>query len=322
MVLLRRRASLVLALLLLVLPATPLAGEEDASPLASPIRAVLLDVDAGLERGVYDGIREGLEDAKLPRIRQEPPFGTGEGGAAILARLEADPPPLLFVLGPTAGALLAGKLPDVPRVFVDTAWYVNGEEYPPPPVPRGRAAVVRAVVNGSRVAEVIRRIGLASPRPVGELSWPATTPALSLAASRLATAVGFEPVTEETTADLLLHLRLRVGEKPADLAALVRRAREQQIPLLSDDIAHWQRGAAVVVLPDFRLLGRMAANMGRQFLALDENPPARMTMSVSEVHIDIRAARAEGLEVPLRCLAWADLLRRGPVRWPEEEATR
>ncbi len=318
----RPPALVVLLVLVFARPVVVGAGEENASPLASPIRAVLFDEDAGLERFAYDGIRDGLEDAKLPRVRQETPFGTDEGRAAILARLEAHPPPLLFVLGPTAGAFFADKLPDVPRVFVDTAWYVNGEEYPPAPSPQGRAVVVRAVVNGSRVAEVLRRIDRTGKRHAGMLSWPATSDGLARAADALATAAGFDRVEGTAEPDLLLHLRLGAGEKPASFASLVARARRDQVPLVSDDVAHWQRGAAIVVLPDLRLLGRVAANVGRMVLAPAEHPPARSTVNVSEVRVDIRAARAEGLVVPLECLAWADRLRRGPVRWPAPDGER
>ena len=169
-----------------------LVAEEEASPLATPIRAVLFEDDAGLERGVFQGISQGLEDARLARIGQESPFGRPDGKDAILARLEADPPPLLFVLGRRAGAFFEDKLEAVPRVFVDTAWYVNGREYPPPPTPRGRAAVVRAVVNGSRVAEVIRRLGLGGERAKGQLSWPTPDKTLRTTADHLATAAGFE----------------------------------------------------------------------------------------------------------------------------------
>jgi len=311
--------GLALLVLVLVPPASPgaRAGEDEA--FRSPLRAVLFEDDADLLR-VYDGIRRGLEHAQLPRVSQEAPFGAADAKAraAVLARLEAHPPPLLFVLGREAALALEKRLPDVPRVFVDRAWEVNGEAQPPAPQPKAPAAVVRSRIRGSRVAALLRGLALGPGRPRGALTWPATTPALREKARGLAAAAGFELVTEGggEPPDVLLHLRLREGERPRPFAESVARARRAHVPLLSDDRAHWRHGAAVLVLPDDALLGRVAAEAGRELLAAGRPLLLSRDVEVAEVWLDLEAARAEGLEAPLPFLAGADHLRRGPVDWP------
>ncbi|MFV1958567.1 MAG: hypothetical protein ACC662_04045, partial [Planctomycetota bacterium] len=158
----RLRPGLGLVLLLLAPAGSPgaRAGEDEA--FGAPLRAVLFEEDADLLR-VYDGIRRGLEHAQLPRVAQEAPFGAADAKAraAVLARLEANPPPLLFVLGREAALVFEKRLPTVPRVFVDGAWEVNGEGRPPAPKPAAPAAVVRSRIRGSRVAAVLRGLDLA-----------------------------------------------------------------------------------------------------------------------------------------------------------------
>ncbi|MFV1959711.1 MAG: hypothetical protein ACC662_09910, partial [Planctomycetota bacterium] len=186
------------------------------------------------------------------------------------------------------------------------------------PKPAAPAAAVRPRIRGSRVAAVLRGLDLAPGRPRGELTWPAETPALAREARLLASAAGFQLVTEGSgkPPDVLLHLTLREGEHPRPFAESVARARREQIPLLSDDRAHWRHGAAVLVLPDDALLGRVAAEAGRELLAAAQPLLLARDVGVAEVYLDLEAARAEGLEAPLRFLAGADHLRRGPVIWP------
>lgn len=291
----------------------PVADGEEEGPFECPIRALLAEDDAGLLR-VYDGIRKGLEQAQLPRVCRE---DLGEDGEEVLDRLEADPPPLVFVLGRRAADRLGTRLATVPRVYVDTAWFVKGEALPPAPMPKPPAAVVRSVTKAVRVAEVLRAIE--SGRPRGLLSWEATGAALARAADRLALAAGFRRVGDESEADVLLHLRLGVGDQPAPLSDLLERARRRGILLLSDDLGHWRKGAVVLILPDHFLLGRVAAEAGRRLLLADEPRVERRTVGASEIRVDLRAARALGLDLPVPFLAGVDVLRGAPRRAPTEE---
>ena len=127
---------------LLLAAAVGRAGAEEDGPLSAPIRAILLDDDAGL-RKVYDGVRKGLEHAQLPRVALEEVADDAEAFRAFAARVAEKPPPLLFVLGRRAAeranqARVGGR-----RVFVDTAIADAKHEVPDAPTPEGPAAVVR-----------------------------------------------------------------------------------------------------------------------------------------------------------------------------------
>ena len=105
-----------------------------------------------------------------------------------------------------------------------------------------------------------------------------------------------------------------MGESPAPLSELLARARAGQRLLISDDVGHWRRGVPVLVVPDFGLLGRIAADAGRELLETPDPPRVlRKRVSVSKLQVDLNAARALGLEFPVPFLAGADVLR-GPRR--------
>lgn len=297
-----RRALL---LLLLISTAPPVSGgEPEVGPLDCPARALVAGDDASYPF-VFNGIVKGLEQAHLPRVSREVLDGDAD---AVLERLAAEPPVVLFVIGRPAAERLGGRLAAIPRVYVDTAWTVNDEELPPAPRPEAPAAVVRSVVKPVHVAEVLRDV--LGGRPVGRLSWPADTPALQAAAKDLALAGGFRLAAEEPPA-VLLHLRLGLGEEPAPLSALLDRARRDHLLLLSDDVGHWRKGVPVLVVPDHRLLGRIAADAARELLTLEEPRVIRRRVAVPEVRVDLYAAKDLGLDLPVPFLAGADVLR-GP----------
>ncbi|MHC5009715.1 MAG: hypothetical protein ACYTG6_02065 [Planctomycetota bacterium] len=326
------------ALLCFVLCAGP-AGAEEESPIDCPIRALLAEDDAGLRR-VYDGIRKGLEQAQLPRVCLDF-LAPDDDDDAVLDRLAADPPPLLFVLGSEASRRLGGRLAEVPRVYVDTAWLLGTETRPEEPAPPAPAAVVRGVMSARRLGDLL--LGLfpehpwqESPMPV-HVSWPlgsaADTAGSPGSAFREDARLELRGLADERGGGrALLHLRLGGGARPASLQqvlaraeALVERERERArgLPLISDDLAHWRNGAAVLVLPDHRLLGRVAANAGRELLEDHGRPVLHRTVHGMEVRVDLGAARAQGFEPPLPFLAGADVLRRGaPRRAPSPEDRR
>jgi hypothetical protein len=329
-----RRPGWIPALLpLLLLPLLrPFAGgarAEEPGPLDCPIKALLVGDDAGLRR-VYDGIRRGLEQAELPRVCLEP-LAAGEEGEATLARLEQTPPPLLFVLGTAAARRLGERLSAVPRVYVDVAWRVGGRLHPAEATPRGPAALVHGVLPAARLGEVLRDLlghgPDAAPPPVVAL-WPQPTDPEALARWRQTNAdlerearVRLVPYRPEAPADApRAVLDLALETSPASLAATGRGAPDEEAagiaralraPLLSDRLENWRAGAAVLLLPDHHLLGRVAADLGRQLLTAPLDTLLRREVLTTEVRLDLEAARAVGFEPPLSFVAGADVLRRG-----------
>lgn len=309
----RAAALLVLVMTLGAGAAGVLAKEP--GPLDCPVKALLFEDDEGLRRQVYDGIRAGLEQAKLPRVCRED-AASDEEVEAVLRRLEAEPPPLLFVLGRRSAERLGARLADVPRVFVDLAWDVNGAPLPADPEPRAPAAVVRSVVSAVNMAELLRGLGLARKRPRARLTWTDASAEVEAPELRLGAAAGFVPCKKGEKPEVLLHMRLHGNEKAPALSRLLELAERERIPLVSDDLAHWGRGASVVLLPDLFLLGRVAAEEGRRLLSRDEGDetvPQRRVRAY-EIRLDLRAAARQGFEPPLAFIARADRLRRGPRR--------
>ncbi len=294
---------------------------QDEGPFGCPIRAILLEENEILRR-VYDGIRKGLEQAQLPRICLELASGPREANK-IYERLASSPPPLLFVLGRDAEASLGAHFATVPRVYVDTAWLVNGAPLPPDPDVRPPAAIVRGEVSAAHVAEALRELDLRSSRPVARLSWIDPDDALQAVARRLGDAAGFRPAfaPADGNPQVLLDLGVGAGEHRQKLSRLVTAAEKERVPLVSDDRSAWGRGAAVVVMPDAFLLGRAAAEEGRRLLLEDRTRVLRRTVGAFEVGVDLGAAAREGLDVPLGFLARADMIRRGPAR-PSPEGGR
>ena len=140
-----------------------------------------------------------------------------------------------------------------------------------------------------------------------------TTPELTELARDVALAAGFRSPAEDEPASLL-HLRFGMGEEAAPLADLLDRARAQRRLLISDDVGHWRRGVPVLIVPDFDLLGRIAADAGRELLETpDPVRVLRRRVAVPELRVDLDAARALGLELPVPFIAGADVLR-GPRR--------
>lgn len=310
----RRSIFLLVVLLLPLVGVSPVVGEED--PFATPFRALVHADDVGLDR-IYESIRKGLEFADLPKVGPDEMAGDPE---AALTRLEGAKPDLLFVVGARAAAELGERLVDVPRVYVYTAWNVNGEEFPPRVLPRPPARVVVRVTFAVAISDVIK--ALWPKRPHGILSWTPKDDAQRGHADALALAAGFDRVERDEDADLLLHVRLGVGEEPAPIDDLVARAKAHQIPLISDDPAHWRGKASILVIPNYKLLGRIAAEAGRQLYreeeSLEADAPRRAVhqeAGLTEVWVDLDAAREQGLlDLSVPWLAGVDRLRGGPRR--------
>jgi hypothetical protein len=194
-------------------------------------------------------------------------------------------------------------------VYVDAAITTGATEHPPPPAPEG-AVVVRALTTAARWGEVVRGLFPRRERPRVRMAWATATDEAREAARAFAKEARLEVLLpgEEPDApvDALLWLAMDVGETlPA--------APPTGAPLLSDDFDHWGAGAVVVLVPDHRLLGRIAADAGRRLLRRAEHEgPERRRLGATELRVDLSAADAAGLEPPLPFLAAADQIRRGP----------
>jgi hypothetical protein len=305
----RAAPALLLALLGLAAGAVRAEDESAPRPFDCPIRALLTEEDAGLLRA-YDGIRRGLEQARLPRVclERRPEGGAGAAADEPLRRLAAAPPPLLFVLGREAARWLEplvvdGSLRGVPRVYVDAGWTDGATAWPPEPEVPPPAGVVRGLLGVQRAREI-----LGAAFPGGEagpfwLSRPGEN------AAGLARALGVATGAASPRA----ILDLACGE--------ARRPREEwpPLPVVSDDLQFWRRGAFLLVLPDHELLGRVAADVGRRLLLDPHGGVLRRTVGGMEVRVDLRAASEAGIDLPLPFLAGADVLRHGPRASPEGE---
>jgi hypothetical protein len=277
-----RRTAPARVLLLLVPFAARSVPAEEEDPLATPIRAVVVGHDAGL-RKVYDGIRKGLEQAALPRVSIEPVEDTPESFRALAERLSDTRPPLVFLVGRRAvdhaiAAHLGGR-----RVFVDVAVHAAGVDHPaaavpvPPGAPGGEAAVVRGVVQATRWAEVIR--GMYPGRTRFPVRLPFTDPEVA------------EAVVEATG---LVLAPDPVSTRPGPL-------------LLSDDVGRWGKGAVAILSPDHFLLGRLAAEAGRRLLRGEDG--VHLVSGATELYVDLDAADAAGVALPLPFVAAADRVR-------------
>jgi hypothetical protein len=132
------------------------------------------------------------------------------------------------------------------------------------------------------------------------------------------------PLADEDPPAAVLHLRLGVGEQPVDFATALKRARALKAPLISDDRGRFGQGAVVTLVARHALVGRATAETA---LRLQTDPTTRLlphAVPGIEVWIDLAAADAQGLKVPLPFIARADHLKRGaPLRRsPAKRAAR
>jgi hypothetical protein len=80
---------------------------------------------------------------------------------------------------------------------------------------------------------------------------------------------------------------------------------------VTDDRARFGQGAAVVLLGRHHLGGKAAAECGRRLRAQPDVKIPPYGLPGLEFWVDLAAADAQGLELPLPFLARADRLKRG-----------
>lgn len=313
-------APLALAALLLVAPARPSVAEPEGS-MACAVPAFLVEDDPSLV-SAYDGLRRGLEDAHLPRVCLRRVESDDDAGwAKVLAQVASERPAFVVAIGRrsvarVASSSLPGPTGRIPCVYVDAATAIGGRAIPVLAEPPPPAAVVRAEPAFEGFGRVLRGLLPGRPQPTVVLRWTAETPEAAAWRRAAATAAGVDlRLSGEGAAgvDAFLDWTPGVGESVLPFEDVLREARALRIPLLSADRNRFGRGAAVVYVPDFALLGRVAADACRRVLAGEgADRPLRIAVVATETRVDLEAADAEGLVPPLPFLASADRLRRAP----------
>src|SRR5262245_28802522 len=327
------------AVLLLVAAALATAGRparaEDPPREGSPdclIPAFVDEDDAGMMFAYQDGVRRGLEEANLPRVcLRRPERDDAPGWERLAAKVSAEAPPLVFAFGRRSAARVRAAAfrrgtDRIPCVYVDAALVAGGRPSPADPDPPPPCAVVRAHVTLEAWGKALRDLLPARPQPAALLPWASETKEAAAwrHAAEEAAKVSFRTRKDGAAgADAILDVAPGLGEVLEPFDAVVREAKTLRLPLLSGDRARFRAGAAVVLVPDHALLGRVAAEAGRRIVAGEGDPvPLRLAVRTTRVWVDLDAADAEGLKPPLTFLAGADLLRRVPAAGSTPEAGR
>lgn len=341
----------LLILLLALLPAASAFGEEPVGTTCD-LDAVVDADDAGVI-AAYDGLRKGLEIARLPRVCQVETGGTQTGVEKFLERramvaaprrergLRIDP---FFAVGERSCAAVTRASTHLPCVLGVTRYTV--QRAPLVPVPRALAGTtVYADLPVEQVATLVQNM-LARPDMSAEER--ARQPAAALfgghaydddpgltgfarafggslvlsdamrAAGIASTgAGGYRVPGGDVWAVLCLHVDPRRAA-PAFEQAL-RTSRTHSRPLVSDNRAHFGMGAVVVIVPRHELLGRAMADEGRKLRAGAAPRKTPRVVPGFEIWVDLAAADAIGFELPLSFLARADRIKRGRRAAPRGE---
>ena len=321
-----KRVPGALLLALLPLAACPRPTSADPPPPASAeegtacvVPAFAPDDDAGL-LAAYDGVRRGLEEAHLPRICRRRVEGDDAAAWERAARETAEKaPPFVFAFGRKAAARVAAAPFErhgarIPTIVVDVATVARGVASPPPPEAVPPAAIVRAEPSVERWGRVLAGLFPGRPRPGARLPWTRESPEAARLRAAAAEASGLDlRLAGEglVGADLVLDWTPGAGEEPMPFEAVLREARALRVPVVSTDRGRFGRGAAVVIVPDHALLGRVAADAARRLRDGEGRvEPLRLAVRATEVWVDLEAAGQEGLDPPLPFLAAADRVRR------------
>ena len=282
--------------------------------------AVLEPGDAGAH-ALYEGIRLGLERARWQRVCEEVPR-PDEDRAALLGRwrervqaavARGDAEPWLFVVGDALPAEDLAALETLPHVVARTGYAIAGEPLGAPVPSAPRRGVVRGIAEAAWVGERLRAwCGRERPRVLWRGSGAEATVKRFLAAAELDVVPERPPGREgEGVAfDAVLHLRLDGAPRaPFDLALAAARA--GGAPLVSDDRGRFGDGAALVLVPDHDLIGRVTADVARRLAIGEDDARRERHVSAMRTWIDLEACDRQGLDVPWGLLASTDRLRRG-----------
>ena len=257
-----RHAVRALLLVLLCLCAgAPLAAEEEQAPTCA-IHALLLTPEDGRLWQMYDGVRMGLEVARLPRICVVAADTEAEQEAfqaQLATELERPTPsmprgPLAFAFGDEAGDLLVRLSPRVPRVFVTQRFSMEERPLATLPKPEGLHAVVYGDIEVEWLGRMLRDLlQVETPRVAG--AWhkerDAAGPLVEMQMQQLARRAGitWTPLDDaERPPQALLHLRFGLGERLLPLAEARALSRRLGAPLVGDDPTTFGQGIHVTVV--------------------------------------------------------------------------
>lgn len=286
-----------------------------AASTAAPVMGEPLGPDCGYAAWVddsalrrYDGLRLGLERARLPRVCRIEPGPQGDAGlideqrASVAQGSRAAP---LFLVGEGAVGRALPLATDIPAVYAVVRYLAGGELLEPLPEVAAWSGVV-AEVDAARVGRLLSAMG--PDRRPRVLFGPGTPEDV---AARFARAAELDLADESSAVDVVLHLRLLRGAQPPEFEAARALALQRRAILVSDDRARFGQGAGVLLLPDDDMLGRQAAEQARRWRALPQAVPPTRGFASLEVWVDLEALDRQGLALPLPFLARADRLRRG-----------
>lgn len=292
-----------LILLIVLLPAWPALAEEEAGTTCD-LHALVDPDDAGL-RATYDGLRKGLEIARLPRVCRHDPDPERGGIAGFLERRAMAAAPRreagkrvdpIFAIGDASSAAVAAATTTYPSVMAVVRYTLDRKPIVALPVNRA-GAVVYADLPVERIVALLRT-ALARPQAVLLL--------------RQAETIGriWDPIHAGSWTP---------GE---GLQEQLRQARATKVPVISDNRAHFGLGAMIVIVPRHDLLGKAAADEGRKLRADPKYVPTTRVVPGFEVWVDLAAADAIDYELPLSFLARADRLRKGRPRAAQAKGSR
>lgn len=324
------RRLVILALLLL--PVLPAFAEEEAGTTCD-LQALVDPDDAGL-LVAYDGLRKGLEIARLPRVCRHDPAPETDGIVGFLERRAMAVAPLrengqridpFFVFGDESCTAVQKAGTNLPCVMAVTRYTAKRQPLVPLPRPRNGTLVysdvpieqigtlVRDMFGGldsdfgPRFIGVARELGAGERKRIEEaVGWKLAPPS----------EWGYEPTGAEPNGKLFVLMRTLLyaslfGAQPSvNFEDALRFSRAHKRPLISDNRAHFGLGAVVVIVPRHDLLGKAAADEGRKLRAGMKPRAEPRVIPGFEIWVDLAAADAIGLELPLSFLARADKLRR------------
>jgi putative ABC transport system substrate-binding protein len=322
------RARLLKVLLLWLPLSTPaLPGQERPAPHRL---GVFFWHDSPNDVTTFAGIRAGLQRARFVATLLEHHADSDRARAsAALAELRRQHCELVFVLGTQAALLAKDELPDVPVVFAAVSDAVASGVVPTWSGSGRNICGASNWIAPSAVLDVFRlavpglaRLGMIRSQASGVVSAAelatmrahlAANPTLGLTLHE-AVAVDAADI-ERAVADLVaqdvqalwIPIDLTIY---SDLAAVHRGLGSRRLPLLTTAAAGVTNGAHVGAAVDYDLHGRRAAALAVQVLAHGAQPGSLPVdrMRGTQIKINLGAARADGIELPLSILAVADEL--------------
>ncbi|MDJ0974425.1 MAG: hypothetical protein QNJ98_08205 [Planctomycetota bacterium] len=325
------RAALAAALALLFALPGALRAEEETG-VTCDLHALRFETDARLLK-MYDGLRRGLEKARLGRVCLAPAKNEAASLDAFAETLRTEQAeagegkraqPIAFAFGDVAANALKARATDVPRVLVVTRYTAGGTPLVPLPKPTGPSSVIYADLQLERLGEVVTQLAGAS-WPRIELAWRSTPEDAEAKLARAAEVAGLKglgpasPEDADVPLAAVLHVRFGVGEEVLSFTQAARLAKKRGVPLITDDPIRFRQGVAtVVVAADHHLVGRYASEAARVLTRYPKEVlPARGVRTL-RVLVDLDAADKQGHVLPLPFLARASELHRGIRPAPSE----